>query len=151
MEQIATFLSSPTLQRNPGRRAAMVVNVAVALLQALKVAVKEAGSAAGRLNPATDKVLQELLQVSDMVLIAAALWLMFTRNSSSTPIQLFGQLALRRSGDYATILEIPLPIRQLIGLWTLSLRSGNPTLVLAVLLLWVVFIPRSVVWRLVCI
>jgi len=70
VEQIATFLSSPALQRNPGRRAAMVVNVAVALLHALKVAVKEAGSAAGKLNPATDKILQELLQVSDIVLLA---------------------------------------------------------------------------------
>jgi len=48
----------------------MVVNVAVALLHALKVAVKEAGSAAGKLNPATDKILQELLQVSDIVLLA---------------------------------------------------------------------------------
>lgn len=93
----------------------MVVNVAVALLQALKVAVKEAGSAAGRLNPATDKILQELLQVSDMGLIASTLWLMFTRNLSSTLIQLFGRLALRRSGDYATILETPSPTQQSTG------------------------------------
>lgn len=64
VEQIATFLSSPSLQRNPGRKAAMAVNVAVALLHALKVAVKETSSVAGKLNTATDKILQELLQVS---------------------------------------------------------------------------------------
>ena len=64
VEQIATFLSSSSLQRNPGRKAAMMVNVAVALLHALKVAVKETSSIAGKLNPTTDKILQELLQVS---------------------------------------------------------------------------------------
>lgn len=42
----------------------MIVNVAVALLHALKVAVKETSSIAGKLNPTTDKILQELLQVS---------------------------------------------------------------------------------------
>ncbi|PKX95898.1 AP-1 complex accessory protein LAA1 [Aspergillus novofumigatus IBT 16806] len=62
MEQIATFLSSQSLQRNPGRKAAMIVNIAVALLHALKVAAKDSGSASGRLNPVTEKVLQELLQ-----------------------------------------------------------------------------------------
>ncbi|KAH8431341.1 AP-1 complex accessory protein LAA1 [Aspergillus melleus] len=61
IEQIATFLSSPSLQRNPGRKAAMIVNIAVALLHALKAAARDTGSA-GKLNPATDKVLQELLQ-----------------------------------------------------------------------------------------
>ncbi|RAH63379.1 HEAT repeat protein [Aspergillus piperis CBS 112811] len=62
VEQIATFLSSTSLQRNPGRKAAMVVNIAVALLHALKVSVKESGFTSGKLNPATDKVLQELVQ-----------------------------------------------------------------------------------------
>ncbi|KAI9934054.1 hypothetical protein MW887_005127 [Aspergillus wentii] len=62
VEQIATFLSSPSLQRNPGRKAAMVVNIGVALLHALKVAVKDLAPSAGKLNPATDKILQELLQ-----------------------------------------------------------------------------------------
>jgi hypothetical protein len=65
VEQIATFLSSPALQRNPGRRAALVVNIAVALLHALKVAVKETDFVAGKLNPSTDKILQELIQVRE--------------------------------------------------------------------------------------
>lgn len=64
VEQIATFLSSQSLQRNPGRKAAMTVNIAVALLHALRVAVKETEFAAGSLSNSTDKILQELLQVS---------------------------------------------------------------------------------------
>ncbi|KAJ5712698.1 hypothetical protein N7493_009166 [Penicillium malachiteum] len=62
VEQIATFLSSPSLQRNPGRKAALAVNIAVALLHALKVAVKETGFVAGKLSTSTDKILQELVQ-----------------------------------------------------------------------------------------
>ncbi|KAJ5139339.1 uncharacterized protein N7515_004187 [Penicillium bovifimosum] len=62
VEQIATFLTSPGLQRNPGRKAALVVNISVALLQTLKVAVKETSFVAGKLNTSTDKILQELLQ-----------------------------------------------------------------------------------------
>lgn len=66
MEQIATFLSSHTLQRSPGRKAAMTVNIAVALLHALKVALRETDSVSGKLSPATDKVMQELLHVSEL-------------------------------------------------------------------------------------
>ncbi|CAG7979981.1 unnamed protein product, partial [Penicillium nalgiovense] len=62
VEQIATFLSSPGLQRNPGRKAALVVNISVALLHTLKVAVKETDFVPGKLNPSTDKILQELVQ-----------------------------------------------------------------------------------------
>ncbi|KKK21581.1 hypothetical protein P175DRAFT_0559608 [Aspergillus ochraceoroseus IBT 24754] len=62
VEQIATFLSSSSLQRNPGRKAAMVVNISVALLHVLKVAVKEDGSTSGKLSPATEKVFQELVR-----------------------------------------------------------------------------------------
>ncbi|KGO68171.1 Armadillo-like helical [Penicillium italicum] len=62
VEQIATFLTSPGLQRNPGRKAALIVNISVALLHTLKVAVKETDFVPGKLNPSTDKILQELLQ-----------------------------------------------------------------------------------------
>lgn len=62
VEQIATFLTSPTLQRNPGRKAALGVNVSVAILHALKVAVKDTDFVAGKLNTSTDKILQELVQ-----------------------------------------------------------------------------------------
>ncbi|RDW83878.1 AP-1 complex accessory protein LAA1 [Aspergillus mulundensis] len=62
VEQIATYLSSTGLQRNPGRKAAMVVNISVALLHTLKVAVKESGPTVGKLSPTTEKVMQELIQ-----------------------------------------------------------------------------------------
>lgn len=64
VEQIATFLSSHSLQRNPGRKAAITVNIAVALLHALKVALKETDSVSGKLSSANDKIMQELLHVS---------------------------------------------------------------------------------------
>lgn len=63
VEQIASFLASPSLQRNPGRKAALAVNISVALLHALKVAVKETDFVAGKLSTSTDKTLQELVQV----------------------------------------------------------------------------------------
>lgn len=63
VEQIATLLSSPHLQRNPGRKAAITVNVGVALLHALKVAIRESDGPGGELNAASEKIFQELLQV----------------------------------------------------------------------------------------
>jgi hypothetical protein len=63
VEQIATFLTSQGLQRNPGRKAALGVNISVALLHTLKVSVKDTDFVAGKLNPSTDKPLQELIQV----------------------------------------------------------------------------------------
>lgn len=71
VEQIATFLTSPTLQRNPGRKAALTVNISVALLHALKVAVKETEFVAGKLSTSTDKILQELLQVSSCLSVVS--------------------------------------------------------------------------------
>lgn len=42
----------------------MIVNIAVALLYTLRVAVKETGYPPGNLkNPGTEKIMQELLQV----------------------------------------------------------------------------------------
>ncbi|KAL1970296.1 hypothetical protein VTN77DRAFT_5456 [Rasamsonia byssochlamydoides] len=62
VEQIATLLSSNILQRNPGRKAAMTVNIAVALLHALKVAVKETASLPGNVDSSAERIIQELLQ-----------------------------------------------------------------------------------------
>ncbi|KAH7377966.1 armadillo-type protein [Cadophora sp. MPI-SDFR-AT-0126] len=62
LEQVATFLSAGSLQRDPGRKAAMNVNIATALFSTLKVAVKETQSPAGDLtNPAVEKLMQEIL------------------------------------------------------------------------------------------
>lgn len=63
LEQIATFLSAGSLQRDPGRKAAMNVNVATAIFSTLKVAVKETQSPRGDLtNIAVEKLLQEMIR-----------------------------------------------------------------------------------------
>lgn len=65
LEQITSFMSANSLQRDPARKAAMTVNIAAALLGALKVANKETLSAAGDLKgQAVEKVMQEMLHVS---------------------------------------------------------------------------------------
>ncbi|KAI0527879.1 armadillo-type protein [Xylaria bambusicola] len=63
LEQIATYTSAGSLQRDPGRKAAMAVNIASALLSTLKVAVKETQSSSGNItNPAVEKLLQEMIR-----------------------------------------------------------------------------------------
>jgi hypothetical protein len=65
LEQMTSFLSANSLQRDSNRKSAMMVNVAFAILAALKVAVKETRSASGSLRgSAVEKVMQELLHVS---------------------------------------------------------------------------------------
>lgn len=65
VEQMATLLSAHSLSRNPGRKAAMTVNIAMALFHVLRVAV-ETNSPGNLKNPATEKIMQELLQVSPL-------------------------------------------------------------------------------------
>ncbi|KAK2751806.1 hypothetical protein FQN55_009249 [Onygenales sp. PD_40] len=63
VEQIASLLAAQSLNRNPGRKAAMTVNIAIALLSSLKYAVKENTSTPGTLKHlATEKVMQELFK-----------------------------------------------------------------------------------------
>ncbi len=65
LEQLATCLSSGTLQRDAGRKAAVTANAAMALLGALKVAVGETVAEPGDLkHPTVERCLQELLRVS---------------------------------------------------------------------------------------
>jgi hypothetical protein len=65
LEQMTSFLSANNLQRDTNRKMAMMVNIAYALLSALKVAVKETRSPSGDLKgSAVEKVIQELLHVS---------------------------------------------------------------------------------------
>ncbi|KAL8994660.1 MAG: hypothetical protein Q9188_007003 [Gyalolechia gomerana] len=62
LEQLITHLSAGALQRAPGRRAAVAVNTAIALLGALKVAVGEISAEPGDLkHPAVERALQALL------------------------------------------------------------------------------------------
>lgn len=93
VEQIAMFLTSPSLQRNPGRKAALGVNIAVALLHALKVAVRETEFVAGKLNPSTDKIMQELVQVSSMSGMSSMAIANCIRNLSLMPTPLFAPSA----------------------------------------------------------
>ncbi|KAG5999450.1 hypothetical protein E4U43_002070, partial [Claviceps pusilla] len=67
LEQIKTFASAGLLQRDAGRKAAITVNVALAILSSLKVAVKETRSQSGSVaNIAVERLLQDM--VRDFVL-----------------------------------------------------------------------------------
>ena len=68
LEQLATFLSSNSLHRNPGRKAAVTANIAIAILGAIKVAVRETPAEPGDLrHPSVEKYLQEILQVRKII------------------------------------------------------------------------------------
>ncbi|KAK5664360.1 hypothetical protein OQA88_583 [Cercophora sp. LCS_1] len=63
LEQVTTFTAAGSLQRDPGRKAAIKVNVATALLSTLRVAVKETKSPSGDVtNPAVEGLIRELLR-----------------------------------------------------------------------------------------
>ncbi|KAI0127616.1 armadillo-type protein [Xylariales sp. AK1849] len=63
LEQLATYLTAGVLQRDPGRKAAINVNVAAALLSTLKVASRETLSPKGDVtNLAVEKLLQEIIR-----------------------------------------------------------------------------------------
>lgn len=63
LEQLATFLSAGVLQRDPGRKAAMNVNISTALLYSLKVASKETTAPHGNVtNIAVERLLQEVVR-----------------------------------------------------------------------------------------
>ena len=65
LAQLATFLTSSSLQRDPGRKAAITVNTAMALLSALKVTVGETIAEHGDLkHPSVEKTIEEMLKVS---------------------------------------------------------------------------------------
>ncbi|KAJ2906773.1 Pof6 interactor protein 1 [Zalerion maritima] len=62
LEQIATFLSAGSLDRDSGRKSAITVNIAVALVSTLKVASKETQSSSGDVtNIAVERLLQEII------------------------------------------------------------------------------------------
>ena len=64
LAQLATFLTSSSLQRDPGRKAAVAVNTAMALLSALKVTVGETIAERGDLkHPSIEKTIDEMLRV----------------------------------------------------------------------------------------
>jgi len=71
LEQIKTFSSAGALQRDPGRKAAINVNIAAALVSTLRVAAKETNSPAGDITAlAVERLLQDMLR--DLVIDADA-------------------------------------------------------------------------------
>ncbi|KAH6896965.1 armadillo-type protein [Thelonectria olida] len=67
LEQVRTFASAGVLQRDPGRKAAINVNLATAILATMRVAVKETQSPSGDIsNTAVEALLQDI--VRDFVL-----------------------------------------------------------------------------------
>ncbi|CAM1505615.1 Fc.00g112520.m01.CDS01 [Cosmosporella sp. VM-42] len=63
LEQIRTFASAGSLQRDPGRKAALNVNLAAAILATMRVAVKETKSPAGDIsNRAVEALLQDIVR-----------------------------------------------------------------------------------------
>lgn len=63
LEQLATFMSAGVLQRDPGRKAAMNVNISAALLYSLKVSSKETSAPRGDVtNLAVERLLQEIVR-----------------------------------------------------------------------------------------
>lgn len=64
LEHLATLLSSNSLQRDPGRKAAVTANAGLAILGALKVALRETSAEPGDLkHPAVERYFQEFLHV----------------------------------------------------------------------------------------
>lgn len=64
LEQLTTCLQSPSVQKDLGRKAAITVNTAMALLGALKVSLNETAAESGDLkHQAIEKCLQRLLRV----------------------------------------------------------------------------------------
>ena len=65
LEQLSTFMTAKSLQRDPGRKAAVKINIALALLGALKVTMGETLASPGDLkSSAIEKCLDDLLRVS---------------------------------------------------------------------------------------
>ena len=65
LEQLSTFLDAKSLQRDPGRKAAVTVNIALALLGAMKVTLSETMAIPGDLRaPPVEKYFDELLRVA---------------------------------------------------------------------------------------
>lgn len=65
LEQLNTFLSAKRIQRDPGRKAAITINISLAILATLKISSGETAANPGSLkSPAVEKCLEEILRVS---------------------------------------------------------------------------------------
>lgn len=107
----------------------MTVNIAVALLHALKVAVKETASLPGNLDSSAERIIQEFLQASTHSYVMKHYHLTVSRNSLLILTQSSVQLVSRRWVGFATALETPSQMRRSIGLLIPLLKIASPTLV----------------------
>lgn len=107
LEQLVSFLASKSLDRDPGRKAAITVNVAVALLGALKLAANDQISSANLSAAPVQKTIQEILQVrsfSSFRAIAAD----EVRASYNIPTHSFAMSHMKHLGDSVVLQEMPL-------------------------------------------
>ncbi|KAJ4369614.1 hypothetical protein N0V83_005376 [Neocucurbitaria cava] len=115
LEQMTSFLSANSLQRDINRKTAMMVNIAYAILSALKVAVKETRSASGSLKgPAVEKVMQDLLHL--FVILPDP----YVRNLAGEAL---GRLC-NSSGNALTTTEVNYLVDQIVANREPNARSG---------------------------
>jgi hypothetical protein len=115
LEQLKSFLTDVSLQRDPARKMAISVNTATALLGALKVAVKETSLTPGSIkSDAVEDLVKEILRVFLMAPDA------YTRNLAA---QALGRLSKACGGDF-TIKEVDDLIELIINNREPSVRSG---------------------------
>ncbi|KAF2025000.1 HEAT repeat protein-like protein [Setomelanomma holmii] len=115
LEQMTSFLSASSLQRDINRKTAMMVNMACALLLTLKVTVKETQSAAGNLkSSAVEKVMQDLLHM--FVILPDP----YLRNIAGEAL---GRLC-NSSGHHLTTNEVNYLIDQIVANREPNARSG---------------------------
>ncbi|KAF5848028.1 hypothetical protein GGP41_009262 [Bipolaris sorokiniana] len=115
LEQMTSFLSASSLQRDINRKTAMMVNIAYAVLSALKVAVKETRSAPGSLKgAAVEKVMQDLLHL--FIILPDP----FIRNLAGEAL---GRLC-NSSGNALTTTEVNYLVDQIVANREPNARSG---------------------------
>ena len=75
LEQMATFLASTSLQKDPGRKAAVTINAVMALLCAIKVAVGEIMAEKGDIKTQiVERTFIEILRVSSFFKIECVVY-----------------------------------------------------------------------------
>ena len=110
LEQLHSFLSAKSLTRDPGRKAAITVNISLAILNMIKVGRSEISAAPGELrSPVVERCLDDLLRVSTPFLGFTVGILIFYRHWSQTQINVSAMPQVKLSGDFVTALEAPLP------------------------------------------
>jgi len=115
LEQLTSFLSATSLQRDINRKTAIMANIAYAILSALKVAVKETRSPTGSLKrPAVEKVIQDLLHL--FVVLPDP----FIRNLAGEAL---GRLC-NSSGNALTTTEVNYLVDQIVANREPNARSG---------------------------